>query len=260
MNKLCFAVGVNKKIDEVLFQQKFNANILISFYFYQNFKKYNCANEIQSIVLDSGAYSAFSCGVTINLTDYIQCCKELQQQFQTKLTDIFSLDVIGGCKSSFSNKKAEKLTLRNTEKLWKVGIKAIPTYHLGDSEDYLMFISKNYPKIAIGGMTQLHGKQKFEFVEQCFNRVYPKKIHGFGCAVVSILEAFPFHSTDASSWQLGPATFGRWKSYPNLKIGKINCSNISYSCLESEIKYYLRLEQKIQTLWKTEMKRLEACI
>jgi hypothetical protein len=215
--------------------------LLVSFYYLDNFLKYQPEYAYRDWVLDSGAFSAFNSGKTIDLNQYMDTCKQLMSKDKT-LVEVFALDVIGDHRAS----------LRNCETMWKNGIPAIPCYHIGEPIDALMQMAKHYPKLAIGGVARLKAEAKKQFAQACFSRVWPKKIHGFGYGSENHIMAFPFHSCDATNWELGPCGFGRWNAF-----GKMSVRGSSQN-LRAEVEYYLKLEAKAQSRWRKEMAILDA--
>ena len=176
--------------------------------------------------LDSGAFSAYNKGTEIDLQDYIDTAKRLLESDKS-LVEVFSLDVIGDWKAS----------LKNTEEMWRQGVPAIPCYHWGEPWDALTGMAKDYPKIALGGVAFKFGI-KNKFAEQCFARVWPKRIHGFGYGSEKTIMALPWDSVDATNWEIGPCKYGRWNAFGNLKIKG------SKQNLQSEIEHYLKLEKR----------------
>ena len=217
-------------------------SVLISFVYLQGFLKKRRDYHITDWALDSGAFSAHNSGTEIRLDEYIETCKHLMKT-DDQLTDIFSLDVIGDWRAS----------QENTDVMWNAGVPAIPCYHIGEPEKVLIDLAKRHPKIALGGVAKLKGKKKLEWTSQCFARVYPKKIHGFGYATRDAVMGLPFHSTDATSWELRPAKFGSWPSYDGLNL-RIRGSKHD---LRTEVNFFLELQRDARSRWKTEMTKLE---
>ena len=215
--------------------------LLVSFVYLKPFLEAKDLYAYRDWALDSGAFSAHNSGMTIDLQEYIETCKELLATDKT-LTEVFALDVIGDPKAS----------IKNCEAIWKAGVPAIPCYHHREPEDFLKHIAKNYPKIALGGAVGLKPSVKMEWARACFARVWPKRIHGFGFGSEDAIMSFPWHSTDATNWELGPCGFGNWKSY-----GKMSVRGSSQN-LRSEIEWYLRLEARARRRWSKEMEKLEA--
>lgn len=190
-------------------------------------------------VLDSGAYSAFNSGKQIRLSDYIA---EARHRLATDptLSEVFALDVINDPNQS----------LRNCEQMWQAGVKAIPCYHIGEPEAALMEIASNYPKIALGGMATLRGSTKLKWAEQCFARVWPKKIHGFGLSGDKEVLSLPWHSVDAATWIMNAQAFGRYRAFRNAKLSLRSPADGSGIELRGELAYYRQLEIKARGKWQ----------
>ncbi len=143
--------------------------LLVSYVFHKRFLKLRSDYVYRDWVMDSGAFSAKNSGVEIDLQEYIDTCQELLET-DPKLSEVFALDVIGDWRAS----------VKNYETMWKAGVPAIPAYHIGEPEELLLDLASAYNKIAVGGMAKLRGHTKLQFAEQCFARVWPVKVHGFG--------------------------------------------------------------------------------
>lgn len=216
--------------------------LLVSYYYLDGWLKCQEDCVYRDWVIDSGAFSAYQGGVTIDLGDYIKTCKHLLAT-DPKLVEVYSLDVIGG---------DWRESLANTERMWSEGVEAIPAFHKGEPWSVLEQLAKDYPKIALGGIALLRRKEKLAFAKQCFARVWPKKIHGFGCGGGMVLD-LPFHSVDATSWAVGPVGFGNWRAYPGARVSWRGGSQN----LRVEIEHFLRLEHQARQRWRKEMAILE---
>lgn len=211
--------------------------LLVSFVYLKPFIKNRKNYVYRDWALDSGAYSAHNSGTEIDLQEYINTCLELIETDPT-LIEIFALDVIGD----------DEVSLRNTEEMWRQGVKAIPTFHVGEPEAYLLHIAKEYPKIALGGAVGFKGKDAW--AQQCFARVWPKAIHGFGFGGRKSIMLLPWHSVDATNWEAGPCKFGRWNSFGNMSVRG------SQQNLRAEVEYFLKLEKEARQRWKKEFEKL----
>lgn len=214
--------------------------LLVSYVYLKPFLKNQQSYCYRDWAMDSGAFSAHMSGTEIKLDNYIATCKELMAKDKT-LTEIFALDVIGDWKAG----------LKNCEKMWAAGVPAIPAYHIGEPWDVLIGIAKDYPKIALGGVARLRGKVKQQWAGQCFARVWPKKVHGFGFAGRADVLKFPWHSVDATNWEMGPCAFGRWNSFGKMSVRGSNQN------LRSEVEWYLKLEREARFIWRKQMAQLK---
>lgn len=215
--------------------------LLVSYVYLERFLKRKFRYDYRDWVLDSGAFSAHNSGTEILLQSFIDKAKELIVSDPT-LSEVFSLDVIGDWKAS----------RKNCEEMWSQGISAIPTYHVGEPWEVLIGLSKDYPKIALGGAVGFRGKLKW--AEQCFSRVWPKAIHGFGFGSEKAIMSLPFHSVDATNWEIGPCKYGAWKAYGGQTVS-VRGSNQN---LRVEVEWYLALEKRAQEKWKKEMAAVQA--
>lgn len=223
-------------------------SVLLS-YFYRQHLTHLDPKNVREWVLDSGAYSAMTLGKPINLDEYIEYCK---QPFAFPPSEIFGLDVIGDWEAG----------IRNCEAMWKAGIPAIPTYHIGEPKEVLVHLARNYPKIAIGdSAAPLGHTEVLRWAEQVFSIAWPVKIHGFALVRRSLLEAFPFHSVDSSSWLLGPQAFGSWQSKRSRGLKRAGSVAFSvrgtHKCFRDEVDYFLRMERRLRVKWAKELAELD---
>lgn len=219
-------------------------SLLVSYHYYPKaFNKNKSKMFYRDWVMDSGAFSAYKLGVTIDLQEYIEVCLELMKN-DPSLSEIFALDVIGD----------EKASIKNCEIMWNAGVPAIPTYHMNEPYSALHHIAQNYPKIALGGVAGVKGRKKIDWAQHCMGQVWPKKIHGLGFGSEIAIMAAPFHSVDATSW-VAPQKFGDWQS---LGVKGFPMRGVKTAQLRLEIDHYLKLEVKAKHRWKKEMLLLES--
>ena len=218
--------------------------LLVSFYYLKQFDEHKHRYRYRDWVMDSGAFSAHNSGADIDLQEYIDCCKQRMAK-DPKLVEVYALDVIGDWKAS----------LKNTEEMWKQGVPAIPCYHINEPWSVLKGLAKDYPKVALGGVALLRGGKKLLWAKQCFARVWPKKIHGFGFGTEKAVLTLPFHSTDATSWEVRPCRYGLWHGI----IGTNSRCSVRGSTqnLRAEVEWYLDMEDRARKKWKKEMALLE---
>jgi hypothetical protein len=225
--------------------------LLVSYYYIKPFLQNKGAYCYRDWVMDSGAFSAHNSGAKIDLSEYVDKCLELLST-DPGLTEVFALDMIPKSADPKHVAEASELSIRNCEEMWRQGVPAIPCFHLGEPEECLMHIAKQYPKIAFGGMVGAGDDRKRAFIEQCFARVWPKKVHGFGVSSESLVYGFPFHSVDATNWEIGPCAFGNWQKFGAMSVRGSNQD------LRSQVYHYLDMEAKARVRWRKEMALLDA--
>ena len=216
-------------------------SVLVSYVYAKTFIADRPRYRIRSWCMDSSAFSVRSSGEPVDLDAYIECCQE-QIATDTALDFVIALDVIGDWRAG----------LRNLEKMWAAGVPALPVFHIGEPEDLLLGLARDYPKICVGGVADLHGPARRKFAEQCFARVWPKRVHGLGIGNEPDVMTVPWSSVDASSWEMGPAAFGKWRAFGNRHL-RIRGSEQD---LRSEVRWYTDLEKRARWRWRREMSLL----
>lgn len=148
------------------------------------------------IFIDSGAFSAETKGVPINIDEYCTFIKE------TGVAIYAGLDVIGDARKTMINVKYMEESY---------GLSPIPTFHLGGDINDLYKIL-HYPYIALGGLVFSSNKQRYlDEVWSIMLRESPKiRVHGFGMTNMDLMEMYPWYSVDSSTYKDG-RRFGRIK-------------------------------------------------
>lgn len=189
-----YSAGISKVlIDNTLTVYEEEKNLLSYFYNKQQIEKDNFSD----LFVDSGAFTAFTKKININLNDYCSFIKKNNN----KIAIYANLDVIGDAKK----------TLVNQQKMEEQGLTPLPCFHANEPFKYLEFYAEKYDYFAIGGVAQLKNKDKLiVFLDKIFKIISKyglKKIHGFGLTDFSLLLKYPFYSVDSTSW-LGGGKFG----------------------------------------------------
>lgn len=160
--------------------------------FEKNWFEVNMKNKVD-LFLDSGAYSAFTQGVEIDIQEYIAFIKEHQDIIKVYA----NLDVIGDAKGTWRN----QLTME------KAGLKPVPVFHQGEPEKYLKKYVEKYDYICLGGMVGSSSPALAPWLDRMFldylidENGFPKiKVHGFGLTSLRLMLRYPWYSVDSTSW------------------------------------------------------------
>ncbi|MBN2209551.1 MAG: hypothetical protein JW759_09680 [Candidatus Coatesbacteria bacterium] len=175
-------------VDNNLFDSVFaGANVLLSFASLGASRLASLpTGRFSSVMLDSGAFSAFRSGRTIDVLEY---SKFIGRNLDN--IDLYvNLDVIGDAEASLAN-------LRFMESR---DLAPIPVFHYGEDLDVLRWMREKYCLIGLGGMVPRSRRRMFEWLSTVFNKL-PHKYHGFGIGDASLISAFPFHSIDNTTWK-----------------------------------------------------------
>lgn len=253
--KIYFAGCLQRSHCEKIDRIKKEVNILGSFFEANNNKKNIDAffnNKYAKLrFIDSGAYSAFTRGIEINIDDYIDFITE----YINKDMIYANLDIIGDWEA----------TEKNQRYMESKGLNPLPTFHYGTPLDKLKEMIKEYDYIALGGLVPLalQRKKLQNWLDVCFSIIKTDcKVHGFGVNSFYLWKRYPFFSVDATSWLMGEK-FRRVIYFEGneLKIAhkKSKDKNIRtvkshidkyYEQSEANILTYIKLADKITKLWE----------
>lgn len=145
------------------------------------------------IFLDSGAFSAYTKGVQIDLPKY---CRYIQEN--ADIVDVASvLDGIGD----------PLLTWQNQQRMEQLGVRPLPCFHYGEDERYLEWYIGHYEYITLGGMVPISTPQLRIWLDRLWEKYLtdgsgrPRlKVHGFGLTSIPLMTRYPWYSVDSSSW------------------------------------------------------------
>jgi hypothetical protein len=163
--------------------------------------------------LDSGAFSAWSRGMTVNLESYAEYILEHRSLY---CDFVASLDVIPGSKSGglkvtdAERERAAKQGWENWIELKRLlkpaGITPIHTYHRGEDIKWLKKLIDESEYLSLGGTSILPTRQKIQWLDSIMpyltdHKGSPiRKLHGFACTAVEVMTRFPWASVDSASW------------------------------------------------------------
>jgi hypothetical protein len=147
----------------------------------------------KKVFLDSGAFSAFTKGVKVDIKKY---CRYIQEN-QDIIECASVLDAIGDPQGTYEN-QAE---------MERLGTRPLPCFHYGEDERYLEYYVANYDYITLGGMVPISTPQLKYWLDRLWEKYLtdgagrPKiQVHGFGLTTLSLMERYPWYSVDSSSW------------------------------------------------------------
>jgi hypothetical protein len=158
----------------------------------------------KKVFLDSGAFSAFSKGVNVDLTSY---CLYIKKNIDIidKVDGILCasvLDSIGDAQGTYENQMAME----------RLGTKPLPCFHYGEDERYLEWYVSHYDYITIGGMVPISTPQLQIWLDRIWDKYLvdgsgrPRiRVHGFGLTSLKLTQNYPWFSVDSSTWVMWAA-------------------------------------------------------
>ena len=187
------------------------------------------------LLIDSGAHSAHTKGITLDLEEYIGFVNDNIDKF----TLYVQVDKIPGV---YRMPKTAKDWLEAPQLSWenylymreksKDPSKLVPVFHQGEDLkwlrnmlDYTFSDGSHIPYIGLSPRGDVSLKAKYDFSAECFatiqNSSNPNvKTHAFGATSLEMLERLPYTSADSTTWVLVSAFGQVWM--PNCIDGDIN--------------------------------------
>ena len=177
------------------------------------------------LLIDSGAHSAHTKGIKLDLDEYI----EFVNKNIDKTTLYVQVDKIPGVyhkpKTLEDFIEAPRLSWENylymkeKSKDWH---KLVPVFHQGEDMkwlrnlcDYTFENGEHIPYIGLSPRGDVSLQAKYDFCAQCFSVIQSStnpnvKTHAFGATSLSMLERLPFTSADSTTWVLVSAYGQVW--------------------------------------------------
>jgi hypothetical protein len=181
---------------------------ILESYHYVNSQKFVDVMREQGakVFLDSGAFSAFHLGVSINIDEYCNYIKRNIDILRVEDGAVMAsvLDGIGDPLKTYQHQKYME----------KQGAKPLPCFHFGEPIEYLHWYVSNYSYITIGGLVGRPQKDQERWLDEVWEKGMldgsgraKLKVHGFGMTSPALMKRYPWHSCDSSSW-IQAAAFG----------------------------------------------------
>ena len=211
------------------------------------------------LFIDSGAYSAHTKGVTVDVDEYIDFMNEIDDY----VTIYAQVDTIPG---RFGQPRTEKDIKEAPEKSWqnylymiskaKSPDKVLPVYHQGEDIKWLKnMLEFRHPDghpiqyIGISSAKDQSVQSNFSWLKQVFKVIAESsnpnvKTHGFGIMVQNFIEQFPFTSSDSTTWIMAGANGNVMTKYGTVYISdrglgkKDNYFNLSQASQDNLRKYF----------------------
>jgi hypothetical protein len=166
--------------------------------------------------LDSGAFSAWSQGITIDIDEY---CDYIEKH-KHLIAHYVNLDTIPGTKGQVRTgamaEAGATSSFKNYEYMRKRGLNPIPVVHSGEPYKWVqryLDAGADYiglaPSITTKGVDGAVMWLDPIFTKLCDKEGRPKvKTHGFAVASFDLMRRYPWYTCDATSWALTAAYGG----------------------------------------------------
>lgn len=240
----------NLKYDKTL-------NILVAYPYLTPKMKESLLNERQEdyrMIVDSGAFSVYNAGHTVDIDAYCEFIKDMRASF-TKLVDLnfVQLDVIFN----------EEETVKNYEYQTSLGLDVCPVYTRGGSVERLDYLLEQDKYIFVGGVQR--GKGNKNFAKMVLEKSQGKKVHYLAFVKPDYVNHYKPYSVDSSSW-LAAARYGECLYYKGKgRMSSINKKaftkkppeNFIEACRKLHIPYDMVKKLRFNESWINDSRDIE---
>ncbi len=151
------------------------------------------------VFLDSGAFSALTQGVTIDINKFCDYCHENKDIIEmVSVLDVIDFD---------DPKRAAKYSYLNLLEMERQGVRPLPCYHQGEPPEVLEHYVKNYPYITIGGLVGSSAEKLQAWLDNIWEKYLvdgegnlKTKVHLFGITSLPLMRRYNATSFDSSTW------------------------------------------------------------
>lgn len=168
---------------------------------------HHAKSSMQEVMLDSGAFTAFTKGHEVVMSELVASYDDTVRRLNPKLKIWFiNLDVIPGTKRGgvlVGLNQALDESEKNYKSLKKrYGSRVIPVYHRTEGESQLMEIASLNDYIGIGFGPKTSEEYRVQHAEEVLSILEPmgKKVHGLATTGYRMLNRAPFDSVDSATW------------------------------------------------------------
>lgn len=159
------------------------------------------------IIVDSGAFTAWTKGKPINLAQYIDFCKKVQDEAKAQVLFV-NLDVIPGSfgrrPTEFEREDSAFVGWSNYTEMRREGLTVMHVYHQHESLFYLDLLADTGDIFGVSPANDVSAKERGVWLCKVFDRLASRRpfprTHGFGVTTSSLVEDFPFYQVDSTSW------------------------------------------------------------
>lgn len=242
-------------------------------------------NENNEVIVDSGAFSAWTRGVAIDLKEYARFCCMVYELSKARMLFV-NLDVIPGREGRTPTRgEREESALRGWENYMFMRQLGLPVMHVFHQHEDLAWLRKLIQVAradgTVAGISPANDVpvisrygwllRVVQVLYECKNDEGLPRTHGFGVTSPRLLELFPFFQCDSASWLAsslygtvavrsgrGITTLTRGEALARAGLGPIGreaAKNLVPSTLGyahttvQSLRGYLDLEQYATELW-----------
>ncbi len=208
---------VEKTVSELI-NDAGSRNLLVSYAFgdkiiseWDRAVKTKIESEI-SLIIDSGAFSAWTSGLEIDIQAYAKFCKLIIEMYQFKEIYIVNLDKIpskpGTAPTPLQVEESAEVGIVNARILRDTGLEPMEVFHQGESFKFLhqMANSGSSSYIGVSPANDVGTKGRKVWLDEVFSLLSTQysdvRTHGFGVTSFELVKSYPWTTVDSAAYRI----------------------------------------------------------
>jgi hypothetical protein len=165
-------------------------------------------SAMREVMLDSGAFTAFTKGHKVLLDDLIRTYDDVIRKLNPKLQVwLINLDVIPGAMDRVATPQEFVEAIEKSEANYKIlkkryGDRVIPVYHRTEGESQLLAVARMNDYVGVGFGPKTSEEYRVAHAEEVLAILKPmgKTVHGLATTGYEMLKRVPFDTVDSATW------------------------------------------------------------
>lgn len=211
-----------------------------------------------TLMIDSGAFSAWTSGKRVDREDYLQFIRKCQTELSQYVSEMYfvNLDFIPGAFGRKPNaleiQQSAEIGWQNYEWFKRQGITTIHIFHQHEDWNILKRIASVEEYIGISPANDLPNAQRLPWLRDVFSIIRDtKRTHCFGGTSKDLLYSVPFFSADSSSYAISRIFTPKWeRKRVEINPRRRDIIPMIRKKIREEIIAKQRLEVEATNLWK----------
>tara|TARA_R110000868_G_scaffold324004_1_gene584913 strand:+ start:3538 stop:4476 length:939 start_codon:yes stop_codon:yes gene_type:complete len=187
---------------------------------------------IQEMMLDSGAFTAWSKGKRVDLKHLISVYKNIMSLIPKHVQVwLINLDVIPGSPGVTAGPEEIAQAIKTSDENFKIlkeefGDIVLPVFHQNESEERMFEVAEMADYICVSPRNDLPEWTRVNWSNYVHRKLPGKKCHGLAATGGTMLKQVPWYSVDSATW-LYTAVMGRVNFNDNGRLTAIATSDQS---------------------------------
>lgn len=168
-------------------------------------------NTQQEIMLDSGAFTAWSKGEQVHIVSLIKIYRKFIRQYEKNTSAIWliNLDRIPGAKGREPTQQELRDAVVESDHNFDLltrefGARVLPVFHQGETGTRLNEVAGQSDYICISPRNDLPERLRVQWSRMSHAQI-KNRTHGLATTGMSMATTVPWHSTDSAAWNIRPA-------------------------------------------------------